>query len=110
MLFKLNLPPLETRRDIAMLGILHRAALRLPPRHFWQWVAEDRRLLRRSERHTHNTFRPLLEVPDANRTRLSRHSLFGMIKVYNLLPNCVVRRNRRGFPIWSYGFIAGIRC
>ena len=70
-LFVFNLPPLETRRDIAMLSILHRAALKLPPRHFWQWVVEDRNHLRRSERHTHNRFRPLLEVLRTNRTCLS---------------------------------------
>ena len=69
-LFVFNLPRLETRRDIAMLGILHKAALKLPSRHLWQSVVEDRCHLHRSERYTHNTSRVLHEVLGTNRTRL----------------------------------------
>ena len=61
-LLHFNLPPLETRRDIAMLGVLHRAALHLPPKHFWQWAQIDTRDLRRSARTQRNTVRPLLPV------------------------------------------------
>ena len=89
-LLHFNLPPLETRRDIAMLGVLHRAALHLPPKHFWQWAQIDTRDLRRSARTQRNTVRPLLPVVDAERLRIGRHSLFGLIRIYNMLPNSVV--------------------
>ena len=36
-LFVFNLAPLRTRRDIAMLGIVHRAALRKGPPHLWRF-------------------------------------------------------------------------
>ena len=85
-----SLPPLETRRDIAMLGVLHRAAIRQPPRHFWNWARLDTRDLRRSSRSLRNSVRPLLPIPDADRLRIGRQSFFGLIGVYNLLPNSVV--------------------
>ena len=35
----------------------------------------------------------LLEVSDAKRSRMGRHSMFGPIWVYNLLPNSVVEHD-----------------
>ena len=45
-LLKFNLAALSTRRGIAMLGVLRRAALRLQPCHFWQWAKFDTSTLR----------------------------------------------------------------
>lgn len=92
-LLRFNLPPLSTRRDIAMLGVIHRAALRMEPKHFWQWIRFDTSNLRRSVRMQRNTLRLLLEVSDAKRSRMGRHSMFGLIWVYNLLPNSVVEHD-----------------
>ena len=36
-LMEFNLAPLATRRDIAMLGLVHRAALRKGPPQFWEF-------------------------------------------------------------------------
>ena len=74
-----------------MLGVLHRAALRLPPQQFWQWAKPDHRDLRRSVRQQRNTSRPLLPIDEALVRRIGRHSLFGLIGVYNLLPNYIVQ-------------------
>ena len=59
-LLNFNVAPLSTRRDIAMLGVLHRAALRLQPCHFWQFAKFDTSTLRRSVRIHRNGVRPLL--------------------------------------------------
>jgi hypothetical protein len=85
-----NMLPLSSRRDIAMLGVLHRAVLRQGPQQFWQWTIPDLSTYRRSARFQRNTLRPLTEVPNTNHLRIGRQSLFGMIRVYNLLPNKVV--------------------
>ena len=90
-LLHFHLPPLEARRDIAMLGMLHRAVLRRGPSHFWQWAVRDSSDLRRSARQQRNTERPVVEVPGACRLRIGRHSLFGLVPVYNMLPNIIVR-------------------
>ena len=90
-LMEFRLAPLATRRDIAMLGLIHRAALRKGPPHFWKFF--------RLEQH-----------PRASRTRLAqrrhggqlvetrrdrflevvRRSALGLVSVYNLLPPEVV--------------------
>ena len=89
-LLRFNLAPLSTRRDIAMLGVLHRAALRCEPRHFWQWAQFDTSGLRRSSRMQRNSCRRLKEIPDAKRARIGRHSMLGLIWIYNLLPDSIV--------------------
>ena len=80
-LLNFNLVPLSTRRHIAMLGVLRRAALRLQSSYFWQWAEFVTSILRQSNRIQRNSVRPLLEIPDTLRTKMSRHSLFGVIKV-----------------------------
>ena len=83
-LLHFNLAPLETRRDIAMLGLIHRSVLGGGPRHFANMFLpsppsasqkHDKQLLtHRSPRH--------LQI-------LSRSAL-GLVDVYNLLPAQVV--------------------
>ena len=41
-LFHFNLAPLETRRDIAQLGVIHRAALRKGPNHLHNFFMRAR--------------------------------------------------------------------
>ena len=45
-----NLLPLSVRRDIAMLGVIHRAVLRLPPCQLHELFVRDLRGIRRSAR------------------------------------------------------------
>ena len=68
-----NLASLETRRDIAMLGLIHRSVLGCGPRHFTNMLLPSPPSA--SQKHD-------LQV-------LSRSAL-GLIDVYNLLPAQVV--------------------
>ena len=88
---KYNLAPLETRRDIAMLAVLHKVVLGLAPPQLAALFPKapplergriPTRLLVR--RHEHQL---LLR---AFRTDVLKRSLFGMVAVYNLLPSDVV--------------------
>ena len=87
-----NLAPLETRRDIAMLGVLHRTVLGKVPAHFERFfrlkapraAAHWTRLEER--RHS----RQLEERTYSNCPELLRRSAFGLIRVYNWLPEEVV--------------------
>merc|ERR1712139_451089 len=88
-----NLAPLATRRDMAMLGVVHRAALRKGPVHFWRFfqVAEDKT-------HTHWTraakrrhSRHLKEPRQGRFLEVLRRSALGLVAVYNALPNDTVK-------------------
>lgn len=87
-----RLAPLSSRRDIAMLGIIHRSVLGKGPDHFRQFfrpkVAQQEARTRREKRR----HRFQLEDPqDSGRyTEFLRRSIFGLIGVYNLLPARVV--------------------
>ena len=84
-----NLAPLATRRDIAMLGLIHRTVLGKGPQHFRRFFSPAER------QHTANTRLALrrqqhgkqLKDPRAN-THLNstRRSALGLVAVYNLLP------------------------
>ena len=84
-----NLAPLATRRDVAMLGVVHRAVLKQGPEHFQQFFAvrEEQsthwtRAAARRERHD----KQLKRLPGAYCPELRRRSALGLIQVYNLLP------------------------
>ena len=84
----LNLAPLPVRRDIALLGVIHRAALGCGPPHFQEWFCPGSAPVRLGGRtwHTkqiHDRFRHL------GKGFIDR-SVFGYIAVYNLLPQSVV--------------------
>ena len=86
-----NLAPLSCRRDVAMLGILHRAALKKGPPQFWQFFKPDntavlhwtRTASRRHGRH-------LVETRRGRFLEVLRRSALGQVAVYNLLPHEVV--------------------
>ena len=93
-----NMMPLESRRDVSMLGVIHRSVLGLGPKHFKDWFVIQPILHRRSQRLARNTICPIAEVPSASNLRIGRHSIFGMIRIYNQLPNSVVTiRSVSGF-------------
>ena len=85
-----NLAPLSTRRDIAMLGLIHRTALKIGPPHF-------REFFKVSESPPVNGHRFYMDIfrgfPDyANRSAL------GLLRVYNALPsNFVEADSVKGF-------------
>ena len=90
-----NLAPLATRRDMAMLGVVHRAALRKGPSHFWKFFQPER-----DATHLHWTrlagrrhSRHLKELRQGRFLEVFRRSALELTAVYNLLPNDTVKES-----------------
>ena len=119
-LTKYKLAPLSTRRDIAMLGLVHRTVLGQGPPHFARWffLAEpaEHKHWTRSRENSHPL--QLHDYVDGKHNELLRRSALGVPKVYNKLPkkvvNCksvkafqrelqklVVTELKRGSTAWS---------
>ena len=91
-----NLAPLSVRRDIAMLGVIHRAAIGRGPeqlRYFFE-ADED---ARRENRGRHRLQLKMLQhhgsdfvLPRSEPAQYIEYSAFGLIAVYNLLPADIV--------------------
>jgi hypothetical protein len=72
-LMEFNLAPLETRRDIAMLGVIHRTAMGRGPRHF--------------RIHFQKQQDGYIKDPRAElKGAVVQRSAFGLVAVYNALP------------------------
>ena len=84
--------PLQTRRDIACLGLIHRAVLGVGPPHFREWFFPSRKLPHqhdtRLRKKQHN--KQLHDYIDGNHNELLRRSILGLPQVYNTLPQKVV--------------------
>ena len=91
-LMNFNLAPLSTRRDIAMLGVIHRAALREGPQQLWKFfrLALPASSNARNSRHRSVHSMRLEEWPAGRNLDIIRRSALGSIRVYNLLPADVV--------------------
>jgi hypothetical protein len=85
-LLHFNLAPLESRRDMAMLGLIHRTAMGKGPKHFRQFfqVAGPSP----SNRHRFTLVDQCSR--GEGRSTLRRRSAFGLIQVYNKLLESVV--------------------
>ena len=86
-----NLAPLSTRRDIAMLGLIHRAVLGKGPEHFSRFfrlapTTSLKKTRLQQRRHT----RQLVELQDFAHLEIARRSAIGLISIYNLLPQGAV--------------------
>ena len=86
-----NLAPLSTKTDIAMLGMIHRAAMGRGPAQLHQFFLPtvDRSLFptrARGRRHR----RQLREYRTGHFSEMLARSALGLISVYNLLPQAVV--------------------
>ena len=81
-----NLAPLGVRRDIGILGVIHRAALRQGPEHLWRFFRIDTAPNRHSDRLYRRHSMHLEEVVAVRNLNITRRSAFGSIRVYNLLP------------------------
>ena len=92
-LLNYRLAPFSTRRDMAMLGLVHRTVLGQGPKHFQKWfrTAENRDsgYELRSAARTHD--KQLHDYLDGSRTEQLRRSAFGLPRVYNELPAQVVK-------------------
>jgi len=82
-----NLAPLTTHRDIAVLGMIHRAVLRKGPKQLQRLFPADDALdaaRTRAQRRRHH--RHLRDPRTTNDLCAFRRSAFGLVAVYNLLP------------------------
>ena len=125
---ELKLAPLSCRRDIAMMGLIHRTILGKGPAQFRQYIhTMDAPQFPRSLRASalrHN--RQLHDPMDGTQSNSLRRSLLSLIYAYNLLPQRVVdsktvsafqrqlqsatlRACQDGILDWKYLFQAGIR-
>ena len=89
-----NLAPLETRRDIAMLGLVHRTVLGKGPSHFrsfFRLTSRQPLYQTRQARRRHDKQLETLSCP--NCPELLRRSALGLAAVYNMLPEEVVATN-----------------
>jgi len=90
-LLEFGLAPLNARRDIAMLGVIHRTVLGLGPEHFRKFFVPAERSTNPSGRA--NLRRHNMQLRSYRRgafLEIMSHSLLGAIDVYNLLPQYVV--------------------
>ena len=90
-----RLAPLASRRDIAMLGVLHKIALGKAPQQLadiFPIVGHSHEPMRRQHlrnwRPLHN--RQILSHAGVNSTHVMQRSLFGLVHCYNFLPQRLV--------------------
>ena len=94
-----KLAPLNTRRDIAMLGVVFRAVLRRGPQQLWDFFSARGTSLgpttRSSDRHEYQ----LETYCTGDHLEVLRRSLFGSVDVFNDLPPAAVEQptSVRGF-------------
>ena len=98
-LLQYNLSPLGARRDIAMLGIIHRTVLGLGHPDFQRFFyAAEYRHAHCTRLQSASHCRQLFDPVDGHHTDYFARSIFGLIKVYNRLPeHAVLQRTVKGF-------------
>ena len=84
-----NLAPLNLRREIAMLGLIHRTVLWQGPQHFRDFFHAAPRSNHRSERHTRHSCQ-IDEYRNGNYLAMVKRSLLGSVILYNLLPHEII--------------------
>ena len=85
-----KLAPLASRRDIAMLGVIHRAVLGEGPPQLREFFKPDRRDLRRCARHFRHDHQ-LAIVFGGRPLGMIKRSVLGLCHAYNLLPANIVQ-------------------
>ena len=91
-LMEFRLAPLATRRDMAMLGLVHRAALRQGPPQFWEFFTVNPALTPSTTRLAQRRHAgQLVETRRGRFLEVVRRSALGLVAVYNLLPPEVVQ-------------------
>ena len=79
-LLHFNLGPLETRRVIAMLDVVHRVVLLQGPAEFFEWFKVDT-APRRGQRGGRNKSRKLVVCAELTCNCVARHSAFGLCTI-----------------------------
>ena len=85
-----NLAPLQTRRDIAMLGLIQRSVLGLGPAHFQQFFKLAANRTERFTRRRSDLHKWQLVDERNNMLEIGRRSALGLISIYNMLPQSIV--------------------
>ena len=88
-LLHFNLAPLSTRRDIAMLGFLHRVRLGFAPTALSELFPLDVSDLRRSVRQARHSHLFFVDTSGSQLCTFKR-SVFGLTRIYNILPHRIV--------------------
>ena len=84
-----NLAPLRVRREIAILGVIHRTILGRGPPQFRQFFYRDHLVPSFRARRRHSL--QVVDVRNLSRSlNLARHSPLGMASIYNLLLEDVI--------------------
>ena len=82
-----GLAPLQVRRDVAMLGVVHRAVLRKGPPQLWRFfTAAHRRSDGPTTRSANRHCKQLQTYRTGHYLETVRHSALGCVDVYNELP------------------------
>ena len=91
-LLSFSLAPLQSRRDIAMLGILHRVLLGVAPTDIASFFPPMRhmRFPRDARGSSLRYNKQLLDRIDGSQPAMLARSLFGQVYIYNLLPQRAV--------------------
>ena len=116
-----NLAPLSMRRDIAMLGVIHRAVLKQGPKqlHKWFFVVTPGAKPGTRSCSQKSRSRQVFDYTSGSQSEFLRRSAFGLTFVYNSLPEKTVltksvkafqrelqtevkRRVENGLPDWAY--------
>ena len=91
-LVQFSLAPLSARRDMAMLGLIHRTVLGKGPSHFRRFFKvqcpSSRRDVTREDKRKHPL--QLVDPRSGSHSVLLTRSALGLIGVYNLLPSSTV--------------------
>ena len=77
-LMRFNLAPLDIRRDIAQLGLIHRTVLNKGPPHFKTLFPRIQSI--------NGHFRSVWDRAHGSNVSYIKHSIFGLIGCYNRLP------------------------
>ena len=92
-----RLAPLSSRRDMALLGVIHRAVLGRGPRHFTSFFRADEPARQgNNRRHRLQLQEPSdahwtdFKYPGSKPANYIAHSMLGLIRVYNRLPAEIV--------------------
>ena len=90
-MLEFRLAPLQTRRDIGMLGIIHRSVLGEGPEHFAKYFVRNVNGAQRDGREAaRNHDKQLITHRKGKFRDLLSHSLLGLVDIYNLLPRFIV--------------------
>ena len=85
-----NLAPLAARRDMAMLGLIHRARLGKGPTQLSQYFRDAPRSTGRTRRVSNLHSRQVCDWVHTLRLDTTRRSALGLVQVYNALPQRLV--------------------